>query len=269
MVWKEVIGKLGIWDKVRAGADAEFRNRILKYYGPDSIITVQSNHILSFSLVREDSLVHSKETHKRSSAFGLRWQYKDACHYWHSQENFKSNPRLQENNRFFPVPRGLFVNKAIDKYDLLVISDFATNDKIFESILSYIVTSCNSGEKLAVFQWPDYINSVQKSLNPKLYDAAVKYDIDILTPNDSVEVKLVLVGCPAILHYMIDNTPKISTRKVVVINNQSEMKLIKDPNLKYDPQIVRKHLVKLFGMECKWILKPEDIKTCEGNIVHT
>src|SRR5690606_8132460 len=63
MFRREVLDTLGGWDEVRVSGDAEFRSRIARKYGKDSIIKISQNYLLSLSLMREDSLTQTKVTH--------------------------------------------------------------------------------------------------------------------------------------------------------------------------------------------------------------
>ena len=254
MIRKEVMDTLGEWDCVSVSGDSEYRYRILKYYGYDSIARTPPNYILTLSLVRHNSLSYSNKTSIKSLHFGLRWQYRDAYFNWHSKESFRLNPRIQKNRRPFSAPVGILRNQEKKlKYDLVIVSDYALVGGALVSTLNYIVAARKIGKKVAIFHWRRYDLRVQASLHPQLYDICFQYDVDILTPGDSVDTEIVLFGYPVILQYMLDATLEIKTKHLFIIINQYASRLMYGGDPQYDPRIVRDHLISLFGQEGCWI----------------
>lgn len=254
MIKKNVIDELGNWDNVSVSGDSEYRFRIMKYYGQDSVVIIPPCYIMSLSLARPDSLSFSGSTNIKSLQFGLRWQYKDSYSYWHEKETFRLNPRLDNGRKPFPVPIGNIVNKKdVHKYDFVVISDFAMAGGALISTLNYIIAASMTGKKVAVFHWRRYDLHAQARLNFRLYDICTQYGVDILTPGDRIETEAVIFGYPAILQYMIDATPEIKTRYLIININQFASRLINGGDAQYDPLIVRNHLKSLFGQEGHWV----------------
>ncbi|MGD1700497.1 tetratricopeptide repeat protein [Dapis sp. BLCC M229] len=253
MFKREILDKLGSWDSVKISGDSEFRYRLIKLYGSNAIYNIPKEMVLSFGLLRPDSLTRAKATHVKTLDFGLRRHYRDAYEYWHSQPEFKLSPKLSQVGRQFPLPLGNQIKKLeVQFYDLIVISDFALKGGAFVSTLNYIVAACRLGMKVAVVHWRKYELKPQK-LNYCFYDVCVKYGVDILTPGDRVDANFVLFGYPAIIQYKPDAFPYINTTKLIVIINQFTARLVDGSDSQYDPDIVRANLKSMFGQEGFWI----------------
>ncbi|WP_160357225.1 glycosyltransferase family A protein [Bordetella sp. 02P26C-1] len=258
---RTVLQELGGWDVVRVNGDAEFRTRLLQRFGPDAICKTRYSQILSLALSRDDSLTRSKATAVRSLLFGMRWFHRDAYQYWHAKRVVWHNQSLLSGKREYPLARGMRVNRGDDvHYDFVVISDFALKGGAFVSTLNYIIAACKLGKKVAVVHWRKFDLNIHASVNPKLYDACLNYDVDILTPGDKVTSKFVLFGYPAIINNMLDDFPEIRTDEVIVIVNQFAERLYDGSDPQYDPLIVRANLRTLFGKEGIWIAISELVR---------
>jgi len=254
LVKREVIEKLGPWDQVRVSADAEFRFRIQAYYGKDATYKMPPHLILSMALSREDSLTRTKATHVRTLHYGLRWLYGDAYKYWHSQDGFKGDPKINGAKVRYPVPRGnKSKNTSRENYDVIVVSDLALKGGAFVSTLNYIVGASMAGKRVAVVHWRKYELSPISSINSRLYDACVTHGIDILSPGDEANADTVLVGYPAVLQHKPDALPDIATKNLIVIVNQFANRLVNGGDQQYDPRVARVHLKSVFGQEGWWV----------------
>ncbi|NEP87860.1 MAG: tetratricopeptide repeat protein [Okeania sp. SIO2C2] len=253
MFRREILGKLGGWNSVRVSGDAEFRTRLTKFYGSNAIYNIPKETMLSFGLSRQNSLTRAKATHVKTIDFGVRWHYRDAYEYWHSQPEFQVSPKPSAVGGQFPLPLGNHIKKSeLHCYDLIVISDFALKGGAFVSTLNYIVAACRLGMKVAVVHWRKYELKPQK-LNYRFYDVCVEYGVDILTPGDRVDANFVLFGYPAIIQHKPDALPYINTTKLIVIINQFAARLVDGSDSQYDPHIVRANLKSIFGQEGFWI----------------
>lgn len=254
LVRREVFDRLRGWDEVRVTGDAEFRSRIVAVYGEASICKVRHNNILSFSLAREDSLTRSKATHMRSLYYGVRGQYRDSYRNWHLSLEQGGDPYLPRTNGRFPVPMGNQRRPAGEQtFDLVVICDFVLKGGAFVSTMNYIAAAARSGLKIAAVHWRKYELNVESSLNPVFYDACLKHGIAILTPGDIVKASTVLIGYPAVLQNLPDRFAKIEADNVIVLINQFATRLVDGSDRQYEPEVIRQHLVELFGTPGTWI----------------
>lgn len=106
MVRREVIERLGYWDRVSVNADTEYYYRILAAYGPDSIIEVLPGVPLALGRRHANSLTMQPQTHWKTQFGGVRKDYMNAAHEWHKQ-CAKTNSWYMPyapNQRPFPIP---------------------------------------------------------------------------------------------------------------------------------------------------------------------
>lgn len=254
---KELLDVLGNWEEVLVSGDAEFYSRLKTVFGAEAVLKLPRQQLLALSLTRENSLTRSKATHLRGIYYGLRCNYRAAYLHWHSRITAGSDElplHASQGKRRFPVPLGNRPNREPDqKYDLVVISDLALRGGAFVSTLNYIIAACRAGMKVGVFHWRKYALSADSPLQSRLYDACLEYDIDILSPGDSVATRIVLVGYPAILQHKIEPMPSITTEHLIVIVNQYATRLIDGQDEQYDPLQARANLESIFGMQGIWV----------------
>lgn len=106
MVRREVIDKLGYWDRVSVNADTEYYYRILAAYGPESIIEVLPGVPLSLGRRHASSLTMQPQTHWKTQFGGVRKDYMDAAHEWHKECAKRNNWYMPFSplKRPFPIP---------------------------------------------------------------------------------------------------------------------------------------------------------------------
>ncbi len=258
MFRRELLDSLGLWDEVSVSGDSEFYSRIRAVYGERAVLKIPKDYLLAFSLTRDDSLTRAKATHLRSLFFGLRWNYRDSYLFWHANLGNRAGQLpfdATADKRCFPVPLGNQPGRRgiRQRYDLVVVSDFALNDERFATTLSYLVAGGGIGRKMAVFHWRKYELPSRVPLQPRFYEACLQFGIDILSPGDSVEADVVLCTLPSILQHRIEPMPVIEANRVVVIVGHADGDLIGGQEEHYDPEIVRRHLESIFGTEGDWV----------------
>lgn len=106
---EEVMGRTGVWDWSRTGADSEFLARLKVVFGRRRILTLDAP--LAFGAHRQDSLMTARSTGMDTGAIHPdRMAYWQAWSSWHintlaNGERLKMPPL--NTNRPFPVPKNL------------------------------------------------------------------------------------------------------------------------------------------------------------------
>ncbi len=126
MIIREVLNELGYWDQVRFGADTEYYERIIAYYGESAIIEVLPSVPLSFGLSDDSSLTQTKFSHLITQFSGVRKDYINSARLWHRTNTKKLYVAQNEKVRKFPISDSL-------------LSDFQSNaiPSRLEDILRY------------------------------------------------------------------------------------------------------------------------------------
>ena len=133
MLRAELREKLGYWDRVRVNADSEYYYRILSAFGPRAIREVCPGIPLAFGRTTPESLTSTSATHLRTQFRGVRNDYMEAAHHWHSMAKRPADLLLEQKptRRPFRVPSEIALGDqegpATD-FDLLGTSALLNDD---------------------------------------------------------------------------------------------------------------------------------------------
>ena len=108
MIRREAAEQLGYWDRVRAGADSEYVDRLRRVFGAEALGRVLPGLPLAFGRVEEDSLTRASATGLLGSGAAARAAYLAAARDWHARTPGPALPR-HPAERPFPVPPTLQV----------------------------------------------------------------------------------------------------------------------------------------------------------------
>jgi len=149
----EVANKLGFWDEVRFGADSEFQNRLITFFGQESFEVVPTG-VVSFLRVVEDSLTAGGV---QETLTGARRKYKESFTSWHQhldseQASFYLDPA--KPRRFFAPRASLGVTQEIPKFDLVVVADFSVACDSADPVVVVIKEALANGLSVAIGHVP-------------------------------------------------------------------------------------------------------------------
>lgn len=120
---------LGEWDRVYAGADSEYMERLKRHYGDTALLQILPGVPMSFARKHSASLTGSEATHIRTHIYGPRRSYSLAARRWHTSQGVNLHLPLEGNQRPFPAPAVLAVSDppAVSGY-----AEHLTNSGIFD-----------------------------------------------------------------------------------------------------------------------------------------
>ncbi|MEE2001487.1 glycosyltransferase [Alkalimonas sp. MEB108] len=131
---RQVLKKIGFWDRVSVNADTEYLERIQAAFGARAIVDVLPGVPLSFGRSDATSLTQQSVTHLRTQFVGLRQRYMAAARQWHQAATKPKElylPKLP-TLRPFAVPasmcRGTAQQQAQRQLQLLQQSDLLDPD---------------------------------------------------------------------------------------------------------------------------------------------
>ena len=144
---KEVMEKLGYWDSVRFAADGEFKRRLIKAFGKEKFVDLDSGPL---SLPRQSvsSLTSSSAFGYNGFFMGARKEYVESLEYYHKNNDlFYPYPLT---SRYFPVPEPMWPQKEEKnadgrrEFELVIAADFRTvkseNDFLYVELKKYMNT---------------------------------------------------------------------------------------------------------------------------------
>lgn len=134
---KEVMEKLGFWDSVRFAADGEFKRRLIKTFGKEKYVDLETGPL---SLPRQSvsSLTSSSAFGYNGFFMGARKEYVESLEFFHQKNDFYYP--YPQTSRPFPVPEPMWPQKEEKSddgkrfFDLVIAADFrsVTHEKDFE-----------------------------------------------------------------------------------------------------------------------------------------
>ncbi|OZI48370.1 glycosyltransferase family 2 protein [Bordetella genomosp. 4] len=253
MVPRHIKERVGGWDEVRISGDAEYRFRIIRLYGPKSVLKVDSHYLLSLSLTREDSLTQTKATHLRSLDFGLRWLYRDAYQYWHTSETFESYPRIDRSKpRPFPAPYMLRSRSTEQvQYDAIFVTDLSCEPYANE-VIRYVQPAVASGAHVGLIHWPRYDRYVHLPVCGRIYDLCADQRVNIITHGESAATKLAVFLHPDIAQYKLDQFPEIVAENILIVVRQFPITPLVDIEPDQVLPRIQSHILQLFANPGVW-----------------
>lgn len=254
MIRKADLELLGEWDAISANADDEFVQRARIVFGNDNIIDVLPEVPLSFFLKHSASLTSDPKTSLKSLDYGVRKEYALQAKFWRETQDGFSLSRKGSKNPF-PVPNGLNPENRHRSmsYDLVIISDLTLLGGTRRCNQAYIEAAKDLGLRVAIFHWPRYDLKFVEDVAPEYRELSFDKNVDIITWEEEIKARCVIIHHPPILKFEPDDLPKISTSKVAILVNQSPKQLRSQEPHYYFEKDVEKLCNRIFGVAPLWI----------------
>jgi glycosyltransferase involved in cell wall biosynthesis len=262
------VKRLGGWDPIMANADAEFERRVKHIYGRDSFAIINPETIYSFFLVHDNSLTQQKKMNLRSLTFGSRNEYHRQSEHWMEARKAEAIETGEVLTPFvlhgrssaiepFPSPNSLMIprlkHQVLD-YDVLIMSDLFLLGGTRGCNINYIRTLHAKGKRVAIFNWPRADLRFSADISGAYRDLKQEGLVDIVTWEDSIRAKRVIIHHPPIVSNELDSYPDVETEKVVVLVNQLPFQTTEREREFYDPVKVTERLTRIFRTDnIEWI----------------
>ena len=260
MVRRTVTQEIGAWDMVRAGADAEFLQRLVGRFGEQSVGELRCPAPLSLSQVREDSLTSAPHTGILTThqLLGARRQYSDAFQRWHRSANSDPDIDLRFNGaqtRTFPVPRVLRTDSPsrLDDRDVVLMSNLNLRGGTTSSNLEELKAQSAAGMATGLIHHPVYEWNIDCDINPKIAEHVDGEQVRLLSRAERVRCNTLVIRFPKIAEHLLDDLPEIDAQRVAVIVNQVPMQLYgESARPLYDLELCRHNVEERFGPNVTW-----------------
>nr|WP_319513674.1 glycosyltransferase [uncultured Cohaesibacter sp.] len=262
------VRELGGWDPIMANADAELERRAKLAFGKDAFVIINPDCIYSFFLVHDQSLTQQKLMNLRSLTFGSRNEYHCQSKYWLKQKEEEGlDPetivkqlslagRTSKINPF-PSPNALLpphLKKTVLEYDVLLVSDLFLLGGTRSCNVNYLKVLNSLGKKVAVFNWPRGDLKQFQDINTVYRQLAADGVIEIVTWEDKIKAKDVILHHPPIANILLDNFPEVETEKVCILVNQLPFQTTEREKYFYNPPKVETNIRHLFKVDdIEWI----------------
>lgn len=214
MIRRSALADLGDWDNVNRGADAEFRDRLVRVFGQP--VEVLKSVPLSFTRTHSASLTSGEIS--RGYIDPSRLFYQSAY-----QSHHETGATLLPTETSFARPRNLLPGqRGIDfgKYDVVFATDFCFPGGTSTLTLNEVEAAADAGLKVGILHLFSPVNAGSAEIVDRALHVALRPDVDVLSLSDSLDTDLLLVRHPSVLQFADGLTGKIRVaRGVVVVNN--------------------------------------------------
>jgi glycosyltransferase involved in cell wall biosynthesis len=261
LVPTETLRQFGGWDTVRAHADSELIERLRGYFGSEPLVEVDTKVPLSFFLVSGNNLTESKDTGLRSVDFGARREYSEQARYWRAATfapgeipSYAEHRRMDAKSPFY-CARSLATNRDLisQTYDLVIGSDLALKGGTRRCNLAYIECAHRLGLRVGIFNMPRYMLRGAGTVDPTYRELFQRDGVDLLTPEDEVSAKTLLVHHPPVLRRKFDGFPGVKADRHYLLVNQLPWEMKDFSKIQYETDTVRSLYKDAFGSEPTWI----------------
>jgi len=246
-----VMEKLGYWDSVRFAADGEFKRRLLKEFGKDKIVDLQTGPL---SLPRQTvtSLTGSSAFGYNGFFMGVRKEYVESLSYHHEQTRSAYYP-FPEQERPFPVPEPMWPQREAKPiegrhFDVVIAADFRGEGKTHLLTIEEMKVHKEMGLRTGLVQISCYNRERHQKTNGAIREHIDGDDIQMLVYGERIVCDLLIVKDPSILTDRQTYIPTITpTMITVVVDQPPEQLAFRQYN---------ERLVEYFGRRGKWY--PQD-----------
>ncbi|MCB4768355.1 glycosyltransferase [Ancylobacter sp. Lp-2] len=248
--------QVGVWDGVRANADAEMVARLRAKFGAERMVDALPSTPMSFFLVRPESLTEQGETSLLSLTFGVRHEYdRQVAHMTRKWEAEGVIPGQRTSKKEpFASPQLLlpYHMRPEPKYDMILVSDLSLLGGTRGCNLGYIDAAVAAGRRVGLFHWPRGDLRLLPDIDAAYRDRNQHPQVDIITCEEEAECELLILHHPPVMKHMLDRFPRISAKNGVILVNQLPYQVLGGQNSFYEPLLAERNFRRLFGINPLW-----------------
>ena len=211
---KPVLEKIGYWDSVRFAADGEFKRRLLRQFGEQSFVDLDSAPL---SLPRQtvSSLTGSSAFGYNGFFMGVRKEYVESLEHFHEHGTSLYYPYPQ-TKRPFPVPEPMWPSREIKEnntreFSHIIAADFRETN---EAVKQFLQTN---NERLGLVQLYKYDLNLPIEISPKIRHYIDGKNIQMLVYGEKVASDiLTIIDYDMLLAEQV-YVPKIKSKKLQIV----------------------------------------------------
>lgn len=242
LVRREVFDKIGRWDRVNRGGDAEFRDRLVKLQG--SQIEVVGKAPVSFTRTHAHSLTAGEIN--RGYIDSSRLFYQAAYSHEHERTALE---KITETNFARPNTMKAGNRNAVENdLDIIFATDFSFPGGTSQLTVREMQVAVERGMNIGLLHLPSPVNTGKASLSDDALRVATSENVKVLSLRDSVTADLLIVRHPTVVEFIecLESSICVS-RAVLVVNNPPILN--GGTGVVYDLRTSIANLTKLFSVE--------------------
>lgn len=251
-----VVESVGYWDRVRFGADEEFRRRIEKVLGQQSVVDLPTGP-LSFTLHTGGSPILRKDPGV-FVPMGARMEYQESYSQFHSVANADSlRYEFFPEVRPFPAPATMLPAREGEEngrrhFDVVLASDFRLPGGTTSSNVEEIKAQKRLGLRTGLVQMPRYSHATTK-INQKVRDLIDGDLVQMLVYGERASCDTLLLRHPPAVQDWWPFVPEVEAADVRVLVNQTpRIGYGEDSRTVYTLKQCEKHVLEHFGNSGLW-----------------
>ncbi|NIC38931.1 glycosyltransferase family 2 protein [Halomonas desiderata] len=263
MLRRELLLKLGGWDRVRITGDTELIWRLEHHPDGGKLVHLFPEVPLSFALEDISSLTRNSRTHVRTMFYGVRREYREAIAHWHKRSDNHTLPlvssKLQldtDTIRPFPAPGFIHAIRKSLILDRLMFMDFNAPGPAFHNSMNILDRWESAGMKIGIFHWRYYPWDVREPLNEELRDRALAGRLNIIAPGERVVTEKAIIAAPPIASYLIDLAPEVVSETIEILDDEIFCCLQDEGAVSWEVDKVKANVIKIFNRPVKFASAP-------------
>lgn len=250
-----VMDALGYWDSVRFAADSEFRRRVKKVFGEESVVDMPTGP-LSFQRQSGGSLTGNEAFGFHGYYMGARKEYFESYTHFHdTAEDLRYE--FPQHVRPFPVPEPMWPKREEKRvgrrhFDVILVSDFRLFGGSTTSNIEEIKAQKRMDLRTGLVQMSRY-DLDHKKINPKVRGLLDGDRVQMLVYGEKVSCDTLVLRYPPSLQEWQRVVPDVEAANVNVIVNQTPMEQYSDTGkVRYTIGRCEEHLQRYFGKAGVW-----------------
>jgi hypothetical protein len=263
MARKELIERLGGWDTVNRGADAEFRDRLVKLTGRPVEVVGTAPH--SFTRTHDASLTSGEIGRGYIDPSRLFYQ---AAYFRALEAADVQDGTLKMGD--FPRPLNMkpgMRGKHLGHFDIVFATDYRFPGGTTSLTVNEIEFAARAGLKVGMIQVDSPLNSPKDSIADHAVEVASLDGVSVLSLNDQLDVSLLVVRHPTVLQFTESLTSKLNVGHVVVIVNNPPI-LTGGTGVVFELETVQTNARNLFGASVDIVPESEVTRKLALAMVH-
>jgi len=211
-----VMDKLGFWDSVRFAADGEFKRRLIKAFGKQSIVDLKTGPL---SLPRQSvsSLTGSSAFGYSGFFMGVRKEYVESLEYHHNRADSLYYPYPQ-GERPFPVPEPMWPSRE-DKpngsrhFDVVIATDF----RMITDIVDDLNALKKMNKRIGLVQINRYELTIEKEIDQSIRELIDGNQVQMLVFGEKIKIDSLFFINHLILEERQRYVPDLEAKQIHVL----------------------------------------------------
>ncbi|MBC5635693.1 glycosyltransferase [Ornithinibacillus sp. BX22] len=248
---KPVLEKLGNWDSVRFAADGEFKRRLIKAFGKNKFVDLNSGPL---SLPRQsvNSLTGSSAFGYNGFFMGARKEYVESFSTYHQSGRSLFYP-YPADKRLYPVPEPMWPKREEKQenyryFEMILVADYRD---IPNEAVDKIKSLSKTSSRIGLIQMNKYdVKLSNKKIRSEIRALIDNNQVHMLVFGEQIKARHLVVLGTSILHDFQRYIPSVTT---------DQIKVMVDHFIETDITKYKKNLDRYFSGPMHWLVKDNDL----------